>query len=446
MPKHTLIGMSGARASGGGSFNRLLVVFVQAPNADRALLDVIDQCLLSGQASAIGLVHMKKFDAIEGLRGWLAWAVVLSHLTYISGFKLPGLSQPLRMIGLPAVLIFIIVSGFVITHLILEKEEPYPPYLAQRFARIYPLFLVTCLLGFFTNDLLATALSGTDFLDPQFANLVRATAASNHEYFWRHVLAHASMLHGAILNEVLPYSEYAFNMPAWSVSLEWQFYLVAPLVVFILRSRTQGLIAFAVAVGLCAFAARRWFSSTIQPGALPLATEYFAAGILSRVAYPSVEGHAWLAPAVACVLVLFPLSAELGPILIWLVVFFGLPSKNFEQPDAISRFYASALKSPLALYFGTRSYSIYLCHFPVISVIYWILSRYLPQARDMAILSLLSVPCIILASELTYRYVERPGIMMGRRISASLHRRGTRSRLGSEVLLEERRAASRDTP
>lgn len=139
-------------------------------------------------------------------------------------------------------------------------------------------------------------------------------------------------------------------------------------------------------------------------------------------------------------------SAELGPILIWLVVFFGLPSKNFEQPDAISRFYASALKSPLALYFGTRSYSIYLCHFPVISVIYWILSRYLPQARDMAILSLLSVPCIILASELTYRYVERPGIMMGRCISASLHRRGTRSRLGSEVLLEERRAASRDTP
>lgn len=129
MPKHTLIGMSGARASGGGSFNRLLVVFVQAPNADRALLDVIDQCLLSGQASAIGLVHMKKFDAIEGLRGWLAWAVVLSHLTYISGFKLPGLSQPLRMIALPAVLIFIIVSGFVITHLILEKEEPYPPIL-----------------------------------------------------------------------------------------------------------------------------------------------------------------------------------------------------------------------------------------------------------------------------------------------------------------------------
>lgn len=311
---------------------------------------------------------MKRFEAIEGLRGWLAWAVVLSHLTYVSGFNLPGLSQFFRMIGLPAVLIFIVISGFVITHLIVEKQDPYPSYLVQRFARIFPLFVVTCFVGFFTNDLLATALASRDFPDPQFANVVQGVAASNHDYFWKHFLAHAMMLHGAIPNKFLPYSEYAFNMPSWSISLEWQFYVLAPLAVFALRSRTHVLVPFAVTVALCDFAARKWFYGTVQPGALPFAAEYFAVGMCSRLAYPSVQGRAWLGLALASALVLFPLSAELRPILVWVVVFFGLANKNLERPGAIVRIYAAALKRPLALYFGSRSYSIYLCHFPVISV------------------------------------------------------------------------------
>jgi len=44
-----------------------------------------------------------------------------------------------------------------------------------------------------------------------------------------HLLAHLTLLHGALPHNILPASEYMFLAPAWSLSLEWQFYLIAPI-------------------------------------------------------------------------------------------------------------------------------------------------------------------------------------------------------------------------
>jgi peptidoglycan/LPS O-acetylase OafA/YrhL len=91
---------------------------------------------------------IKRLAAVEGLRGWLAWAVLFDHVAYFSNFRAPFLGQFLRDIGPPAVLVFIIVSGFVITHLLIERPEPYSAYLLRRFMRIFPLFAVTCIGGY----------------------------------------------------------------------------------------------------------------------------------------------------------------------------------------------------------------------------------------------------------------------------------------------------------
>lgn len=64
---------------------------------------------------------MKKFGAIEGLRGWLVWAVVFSQLAYFSNLSVKGLGPALKAAGLPAVLVFLMISGFVITHLVIER-------------------------------------------------------------------------------------------------------------------------------------------------------------------------------------------------------------------------------------------------------------------------------------------------------------------------------------
>nr|WP_256466414.1 acyltransferase [Bradyrhizobium sp. 153] len=349
------------------------------------------------------------------MRGWLAWAVVLAHLAYCSGFNTGALAAQFRSLGPPAVLVFLIVSGFVITHVVVEKSQAYPVYLVQRFARLFPLFATTCIIGFFANDLLAISLAAPGFNDPEFARVVNDVAASNHKYFWSHFLAHATMLHGAISNAALPYSEYAFNMPAWSISLEWQFYLVAPLIICVIRNDLF-LPLLAIAVAICELWFRN-FVGTAQPGALPLAASYFVAGIVSRLTYPYVEGHNWLVPAVALAIVFFPLR-DLRPLLIWFIVFFGLPPKCHERPGLGGDIYSCALTNPVAQYFGLRSYSIFLCHYPVISAIVWLVFSYSGTPPGMLLLSCLSIPATIVVSELTYRYIELSGIKMGRRAAA----------------------------
>ena len=91
---------------------------------------------------------MKRFDAIEGLRGWLAWAVVFWHCIYMFGIhKLYPQVDKLHMVGDFAVCLFIIISGFVITNLLLEKREPYGRYIYRRFLRLYPVYIICLALG-----------------------------------------------------------------------------------------------------------------------------------------------------------------------------------------------------------------------------------------------------------------------------------------------------------
>ncbi|MCK1712158.1 MULTISPECIES: hypothetical protein [unclassified Bradyrhizobium] len=120
----------------------------------------------------------------------------------------------------------------------------------------------------------------------------------------------------------------------------------------------------------------------------------------------------------ALAIVLFPLRSELRPFLIWFIVFFGLPQKCRERPGLAGNIYSCALTNPVAQYFGSRSYSIFLCHYPIISAIVWLVFSYSGIVPEMLLLSCLSIPATIIVSELTYRYIELPGMMMGRRAAA----------------------------
>jgi peptidoglycan/LPS O-acetylase OafA/YrhL len=378
---------------------------------------------------------MRKFLAIEGLRGWLAWAVVLAHLAYSSGIYTGAIGQALGRGAYLAVLLFVIVSGFVITHLIVERPEPYGAYLIRRFMRIFPIFAVTCVLGYFTYDLEADTLLKVSYAaEPAFnyGSAVAEIADSDHRFLWRHAIAHLFMLHGAINNRLLPFSEEAFNAPAWSLSLEWQFYLIAPFAVLVAQRR-KGLLQAALVLCLVEIAMRKGsFGEFTYPSFLPAAVGYFAVGIASRLAYPRIP-DAVRDPRIflSLGLVLLPLIGdESKPIVAWIIVVLGLERAQAASGDLFSQWFGRTLESRPAQFIGSRSYSTYLCHMPIIAICHRVWLAAAPHATSTATflaLFLMTVPLTVLLSELLYRGVERPGIVLGSMIAESIKSRALNS-------------------
>lgn len=92
--------------------------------------------------------------ALDGLRGWAAFAVVLSHVAamtwipYLDKFKTPAAwEQILWNLGAPAVDIFFVLSGYVVSKAIIEREKTYGKYLLSRMVRLYPVAWFAVILG-----------------------------------------------------------------------------------------------------------------------------------------------------------------------------------------------------------------------------------------------------------------------------------------------------------
>jgi peptidoglycan/LPS O-acetylase OafA/YrhL len=143
---------------------------------------------------------------------------------------------------------FICLSGFVIALVLAEKNESYPVYILKRLMRLYPVYILVLALSIgllpFTADTIAAApLSAT-----QADRL--AIIASSDAHFGRDVAAHLLMLHGVVPLSFDPRAAYAFVGQAWSISLEWQFYLIAPALLSAIAVRRRIPIVFVALAAL----------------------------------------------------------------------------------------------------------------------------------------------------------------------------------------------------
>lgn len=92
----------------------------------------------------------KNIPALTGVRGYAALWVVLMHYTWGGGMKGEGLFMQILHYGFAGVIVFLVLSGFVMAHSYPEfrqsiRTSAYGSYFYKRIARIYPLHLVTLL-------------------------------------------------------------------------------------------------------------------------------------------------------------------------------------------------------------------------------------------------------------------------------------------------------------
>lgn len=366
--------------------------------------------------------RMTNFVSIESLRAYMAWWVVLGHASHLVGAR-SFLPQPLVNIiehANIAVDVFIMISGFVIAHLTISRREQYIPYIIRRAFRLFPVYLFCLLLAIGVSRFYLAAYS----LPWAFGSEMRMERAGlEQEHFWEYLFLHLPMVHGIIPDSIIPYSSSAFLAPAWSLSLEWQFYLVAPALVWLLaRSAWPMLITVALMIASMAGAQSGLIGEWHYSSFLPLAFHYFLIGILSRI----VLGDPQLKKAGAETFVILgaAIATLAGPLeaAIW-VTFLAIAMTELDmisiRVPLLNRLNHIFVLNPTVARIGAWSFSTYLIHLPIFSLLVGsaaLHNRNVAQSTVVALV-LLSFPLTLVASWLSYTFIEQKFNRVGRQIA-----------------------------
>ncbi len=329
---------------------------------------------------------MQQRDDIQGLRAVAVLAVLIFHADQD---WLPG--------GFVGVDIFFVISGYLISSIILRKiadgNFSFREFYLSRIRRIVPAYLAMLSVLALCMSLL---LIPRDF--GSFENSLKHVAifASNN-HFARHF-----DYFGPATSEIT-------LLHTWSLAVEMQFYLLLPaLLVFVPRRRLGKLFVIASTL-LLAYSAIRLAQGARQQIYFSLAAripEFFVGSLAALYGF----GRNWsgrtagLAAGAGLILIaasfvgiteqsLFPGLLSLPPCL-------GAALLIEARTSAVNRLLSA---KPLVV-IGALSYSLYLWHWPILASFRYFFETYALPSGALAVF----VPLTAALSYLSYRFVEQP--------------------------------------
>lgn len=345
---------------------------------------------------------MVRIDELEGLRGFLAVWVVVVHLLGAASVEPSSLGILEPLFGeLIRVQIFCIMSGFVIFMMMSRRREPYLPYLSRRFLRIYPVYIFAFVLSVAMSGIAYDALEAADFPGSKNADRIAIYEAS-FAMWPQHLLSHLTLLHGIVPNQWLPFGAYAFLGQGWNISTEFQFYVIAPVLFWILHDAR---LTFKIL--MIAGIAAAWYVGMSWPNGAALS--YFAIYFLTGIASFYAWRRSWKDRGLLNKWTIAAAAVAVGTASIaigmWIFIFGSAlyVRDRAGKEDALSR----ALKLKPMLFLGKISYSLYLLHMiPLYGVMYGLNMLDMPQAAYLMLLGLGTFGLGIPLSMFATRYVE----------------------------------------
>jgi peptidoglycan/LPS O-acetylase OafA/YrhL len=252
--------------------------------------------------------------------------------------------------------------------------------------------------------------------------------AHQEDSLLQHIGLHLSLLHAAVPDQWFAHAGDSILGPAWSLSLEWQFYLLAPLFFF---AAMRGYVGWLIACSVLLLIKLQALNSGLTfnlGGFLPLKFEFFMLGMGSFFVWRQVTttgelkrpvGALFFALLLAYVVMFFVggMREHFFPIAIWLTVFFGaLLRVRSGQSNLLSRILAGSAM----LYAGRMSYVTYIFHIVVVQLIGYVMVRHMDAqtSRPVAfgVMLLLGSVLTLAGSVLIHKLVEMPGIEMGKKL------------------------------
>ncbi len=371
---------------------------------------------------------MKRIPELEALRGLLALWVALGHVLRHTGY-VDGELGPFALLGNPglAVDVFIMLSGFVIFGLLDRQGQGYAPFIVARFFRLFPLYLVLLAVSAVSQPFQAANIAAMPWRSVHIESDIAIHAAAIG-FLPEQLAAHLTMLHGLLPERVLPFSDYALLGQAWSISVEWQFYLVAPLLFAFAFKRPLTLAAILLAIA--AARGRGWLGEGFainQAG-------YFLIGTLSNFLWRRLRGvsdldrrRIWLAAA-AAVAVIYCLLPRAVSSIVWALTL-AVATEAACTPGGAATLPARLLRSAPLQWLGRISYSLYLTHMLVFYSLSGLLLALAPhllqsgRAVFLAVVMPLTIALALALSTATHRLIEQPGIDLGHRAARALRER-----------------------
>jgi peptidoglycan/LPS O-acetylase OafA/YrhL len=222
-----------------------------------------------------------------------------------------------------------------------------------------------------------------------------------------------------------------FNGVTWSLSLEWQLYATLTLLIVAFGARTAVLLMLLAAMVMSAFPAPSFsfpWAFRLQAFALGAAT-FLILG--RRGNLPTLSLHPLIRAALLIAGIFICISAPVQfrqPFILPTVAVGALLCllSSLSDTGYSSR---SRFSVPL-VWIGERSYSVYLCHLPIILITKEILARSIGLQVDFAhVATGIAIAGVLIAvcSDLSYRFIEKPFQEIARRRLAELKSKKTNS-------------------
>lgn len=362
---------------------------------------------------------------LDGLRALAYLVVFFYHIDYL-------------YFGWMGVQLFFVLSGFLITDILLRMKEALPmgsyfyKFYVRRFLRIFPLyyFFLSLLLGI---SFLFLAMS----YRPALMGILQDQLPFAYLYIYNFYTVFDA------------YQPSPFMDHLWSLSVEEQFYLVWPLLIFLVREKwLKALFLAGIAAGplfrTALFIANEIGAATYLRDsfagalyALPFThMDAFAFGAyISRYSFPHAKKMlVWLGLLLPAAGFLshflgtgeaapptslgFLVSMPHGYQFLWAYSFINLWFALLIHCVVKEKFFVHFLEHPLLRYLGKISYGLYIYHFPII----WFSAR-LRDVPGLEILKpaeiyLIAFFATIAISAISYHLLESPLIRLKDRLAA----------------------------
>lgn len=386
---------------------------------------------------------MKRFLVLDSFRGLCALAVIVHHSHAVQSFTELAFFRHANYL----VNFFFVLSGFVLYHIYADRlgtGAQFKRFVIARICRLYPLHLATLIVALLFECLkLVIEQRGMSFTVASF------TGAKAPGEILPNLLLLQSWWSG--------FNQMSFNFPSWSISVEFYLYLIFALIAAGLPGPSRQIFA---GIAVLAFLALYFNSGLFSEGAL-IGLGCFFSGIMTYRLYDRFKDlhmpTRWAT-----------LLEALGLMTVYLAVTYSEPSQNISLSllfcviIGLFAFEAGWLSTLLRTAFfkwaGVLSFSIYMTHTIVLFMVSMVLMALakvtgLPLLIDVPgeipdvviryintgsilmnnLVMAVSVVLVLLLSMLTHRYIELPGIelgkLWGRKVADKVETRGTESRI-----------------